>query len=121
MQLHGSSIPRLSPSVADIRGADTRHLLALTRPLVERMARQPHRRHARDRHPVAPAGLQVLPGLGRIPPGPPSVSFFAAVDQAPPVFDPPPPEELSRIIHPEIRDELLTMIQEDQQVRKAGG
>ena len=37
-----------------------------------------------------------------------------------PVFEPPPEEELAKISHPELRDELLLMIYEDQEPRRRG-
>ncbi len=38
----------------------------------------------------------------------------------PPVFEPPPQEELVKITHPELREELLLMVYEDQEARRRG-
>lgn len=40
--------------------------------------------------------------------------------ELPPVFDAPPEEELAKITHPELREELLLMAAEDQEARRRG-
>ena len=61
------------------------HLLALARPLLERMAGHPDRCQARDRGPLAQAGLQALLGLEE-----PTQRWPAGSRTGGPQHDPPP-------------------------------